>query len=101
VALFVASDDSQGYGGGTSILTRLHTGRSRSYFTTDGQSVSQSVSMSWCRAHSGIPGHIVLSVGMLLSESCSFFSVGHRTGLQFAVQSLSGPSRTEPVTILY
>jgi hypothetical protein len=24
-----------------------------------------------------------------------------RTGLQFAVQSLSGPSRAEPVTILY
>jgi hypothetical protein len=24
-----------------------------------------------------------------------------RTGLQFAVQSLNGPSRAEPVTILY
>jgi hypothetical protein len=29
------------------------------------------------------------------------FLSGERTGLQFAVQSLSGPSRAEPVTILY
>jgi hypothetical protein len=37
------------YGG---ILTRLQSSsrsRSRSYFTTDGQSVRQSVTMSWCR----------------------------------------------------
>jgi hypothetical protein len=39
---YIISYDSQGYGGG--ILTHFHTGysffRSRSYFTTDGQSVS-------------------------------------------------------------
>jgi hypothetical protein len=46
-SLFDASYDSQGYGGGT--LTRLRTGyqsRSRSYFTTDQQSVSQYVLVS-------------------------------------------------------
>jgi hypothetical protein len=47
-SLYVASCDSQGYG--ESILTRLDIGffftsRTRSYFTTDGQSVS----MSWYR----------------------------------------------------
>jgi hypothetical protein len=43
-SLFVASYDSQGYGG--RILTRLHTGsnssRSQSHIATDGQSVSKS-----------------------------------------------------------
>jgi hypothetical protein len=51
-SLFVASYDSQGYGGG--ILTRLHTGHVvtlvsvtvKSYVTTDGQSVNQYVSVS-------------------------------------------------------
>jgi hypothetical protein len=41
-SLFVASYDSQGYGGG--ILTFLDTGSS--YIATDGQSASS----SWCRA---------------------------------------------------
>jgi hypothetical protein len=74
----------------------------RSYFMTDGQSVS----MCWCRAHSGTCDQILLPVGMLISESCGLVSMGRpvfddRTGLQFAVQSLSGPSRAEPVTVLY
>jgi hypothetical protein len=46
--------------------------RSRSYFTTDGRSVS----MSWCRAHSGTCDLILLPVGRLLSESCGLISVG-------------------------
>jgi hypothetical protein len=40
-----------------------------------------------------------------LSESCGVASVGtlsdERTGLQFEVQSLNGPNRAEPVTILH
>jgi hypothetical protein len=44
----------------------------RSYFTTD----SQSVSMSWCRAHLRTCDQILLSVGMLLSEICGLVSVG-------------------------
>jgi hypothetical protein len=40
--------------------------RSRSYFTTDGQSVS----LSWCRGHSGTCDQILLPVRRLLSESC-------------------------------
>jgi hypothetical protein len=50
--------------------------RSRSYFTADSQSVSQSVSMSRCRAHSGPCDQILLSVRRLLSEICGIFSVG-------------------------
>jgi hypothetical protein len=50
----------------------LYIHRSRSYFTTDGQSVS----MSCCRAHSGACNQILLPVGMLLSESCGLLSVG-------------------------
>jgi hypothetical protein len=46
----------------------------------------------------------ITSVGRLLRESYGLGSCGalsdERTGLQFAVQSLSGPSRAEPVTIL-
>jgi hypothetical protein len=73
--------------------------RSRSYFTTDDQSVSL-----WCRAHPGTCNQI-----LLLSECCCLeFAVlflwsalsDERTGLQFAVQILNGPSRSEPVTIL-
>jgi hypothetical protein len=43
-SLFVASYDSQGYGG--SIITRLHKVEVKSYITTD----SQSASPSWCQA---------------------------------------------------
>jgi hypothetical protein len=54
-SLFVASYDSQGYGGG--IRPRLHTGapspyiqsQSQIHIANDGQSLSQ----SWCRAQSG------------------------------------------------
>jgi hypothetical protein len=62
-------------------------------------------SMTWCRAHSGNCDQILLSVGRLLSESKILFLWGAlsdgRTGLQFAVQSLNGPSLTEPITTLY
>jgi hypothetical protein len=81
--------------------TGMNSVRSRSYFTIDGQSVS----MSWCRAHSGTCNLILLPVGRLLSESCGLVSVGslsdEKTGLQFAVRSLNGPRRAEPVTTLY
>jgi hypothetical protein len=40
--------------------------QSQSHVTTDGQSVSQSVSMSWCRVHSGTCDKILLSVWKLL-----------------------------------
>jgi hypothetical protein len=49
---------------------RAHTLQSRSFFTTDGQSVS----MSWCRAHTGTCDQILLPVGRLLSESCGLLS---------------------------
>jgi hypothetical protein len=64
--LFVASYDSQGYGGG--IRSRLHTGycnptsQSQSHITTDGQSVSK----SWCRAPSGPHDQIFDSYGLVL-----------------------------------
>jgi hypothetical protein len=51
--------------------------RSRSYFTTDGQSVSQSVSMSWCRAHFGTCDQILFLVVRFLSKNCSLVSVWH------------------------
>jgi hypothetical protein len=77
--------------------------RSRSYFTTDDQSVSQSLCLGveptlelvaryyflserWCLKIA------VLSLWSALSDE--------RTGLQFAMQSLNGPGRSEPVTIL-
>jgi hypothetical protein len=54
-----------------SILLCINS-RSRSYFTTDGQSVS----MPWCWANSGACDQILLPVRTLLSESCSLLSVG-------------------------
>jgi hypothetical protein len=75
--------------------------RSRSYFTTDGQSVR----ITCCRAHSGICDMILLPVGRSCLEVAVLDLWGalsdERTGLQFAVQSLNGPSCAEPVTILY
>jgi hypothetical protein len=66
-SLFDVSYYSQRYGGG--ILSRLHMGRlssvksqSQSHVTTDGQSVS----MSWCRVHSGTCDQILFSVWKLL-----------------------------------
>jgi hypothetical protein len=78
-----------------------HNCRSRSYFTTDSQSVSQYVLVS-----STLVG--LASRYYFLSECCCLkFEVlflwgalsDERTGLQFAVQSLNDPSRAEPVTI--
>jgi hypothetical protein len=69
----------------------------KSHFTTDGRSVS----MSWYWAHSGT---YFLSEGFCLKFAVLFLwdaLSDERTGLQFAVQSLNGPSRAEPVTILY
>jgi hypothetical protein len=62
--------------------------------------VNQSVSVSWCRAHSATSDQITLPVGRLLSASCGLISVGRplcgeRKGQQFAVQSLNGPSCAE------
>jgi hypothetical protein len=76
----------------------VNAARSRSYLTTDGQSVS----MSCCREPLWICDHILLPVGMLLSEICGLASVGRgeRPGLHFAVQSFSDPSSAEPVTIV-
>jgi hypothetical protein len=42
------------------------------YFTTD----RQSVSLCWCRAHSGTYDQILLPVEVLLSEICGLVSVG-------------------------
>jgi hypothetical protein len=81
-SLFVASYDSQGHGGG--IRSRLHTGLeglpcqsqdcclsiSLSHITTDGQSVSQSVSKSWYRAPSGAHDQIFITVWQLWSRFC-------------------------------
>jgi hypothetical protein len=77
------------------------TSQSRSYFTTDGQSVS----MSWCEPT------------LRLLTRCYFLSEGfclkvdalplqgalsdEMVGLQFAVPSLNDSSRKEPVTIFY
>jgi hypothetical protein len=55
---------------GSSIYT--HIPEVRSYFTTDGRSVS----MPWCRAHSGSCSQLLSTVGMLLSEICRLVSVG-------------------------
>jgi hypothetical protein len=49
--------------------------RSRSYFTTDGQSVSQSVCLG-IDFPCGTCDQILLPVGMLLSEICGLVSVG-------------------------
>jgi hypothetical protein len=64
-SLFVASYDSQGYGGG--IRTRLRAGRtltklslspSLSHIATDGQSLC----LSWCRAPSGAHDQILVTL---------------------------------------
>jgi hypothetical protein len=87
---------------GTSSLTKGRV-EGRSYFTTDGRSVSQYVLVS-----STFVG--LATRYYFLSECCCLkFAVlflcgalsDERTGLQFAVWSLNGPSRSETVTILY
>jgi hypothetical protein len=72
-SLFVASDDSQGHGG--VIRSRFYTGslcpsQSQSHISTDGQSVSQSVSKSWCQAQSGSHDQIFITVWQLRSCYC-------------------------------
>jgi hypothetical protein len=69
--LFVASYDSQGYGGG--IRTHLHAGlisncqsQSQSQIATDGQSVSK----SWCRAPSAVHDQIFITLWQLRSCFC-------------------------------
>jgi hypothetical protein len=61
--------------------------------------------MSWCRAHSGTCDQILLLVErccLKIEVLCLWgYLSDKRTGLQFAVQSLNGPSGAEPVTILY
>jgi hypothetical protein len=78
-SLFVASYDSQGYGGG--IRTRRHTGlllvSGQSHVTTDGQSAGQTS----CQAPSEAPRP---DTSMSLSDSCGLVDVGalsdERTG---------------------
>jgi hypothetical protein len=58
---------------------RYHESRSRSYFTTDSQLVSQSVSQSVCLGIEypcGTCDPILFPVGMLLSEICGLVSGG-------------------------
>jgi hypothetical protein len=50
--------------------------RSRSYFTTDSQSVSQSVSMSWYRASLWDLRPDIISCLNVLSEMCGLLSMG-------------------------
>jgi hypothetical protein len=53
----------------------------------------------------GTCDQILFPVGMLMSGFAILFLWGalsdEKTGLQFAAQSLNGPSRLEPITILY
>jgi hypothetical protein len=87
-SLFIASYDSQGYGGG--ILTRPHAGKLLldSYVTSEGQSVS----MSWCRAHSGlVTRHYFPSEGFCQKiASLSLWGAlsDERSGLSFVFQSV-------------
>jgi hypothetical protein len=77
--------------------------QSPSYFTTDGQSVSQSVCLDVEPTLGLVTRYYFLSEGCcmkvaVLSLWCALSD--ERTSLQFAMQSLNGPSCTEPVTIL-
>jgi hypothetical protein len=56
---------------GQTVLSPVTDSRSQSYFTTDSQSVCLGVERP-----SGTCEQILLPVGMLLSEICSFVSVG-------------------------
>jgi hypothetical protein len=73
---------------------------SRSYFTTNGQSVY----LGFEPIQGLVNRYYFLSVGCCLKIAVLFLwgaLSDERKGLQFAVQSLNGPSRAEPVTILY
>jgi hypothetical protein len=71
--------------------------QSQSYFTSDDQ--------SWCEPTLGlVTRYYFLSEGFCLKVAIlSLWGAlfDERTSLQFTVQSLNGPSRAEPVTILY
>jgi hypothetical protein len=83
-------------------LCRFFHASNRSYFTTDGRSVS----MSWCRAHSGTCGQILLLVGRLLPQSCGLVSVGRPfwredgTAVCSAITQWSESPRTRNHTLL-
>jgi hypothetical protein len=68
--------------------------------------VRQSVSISWCRAPFGTCDHILLPVGMLLSEICGLVSVGHplwredRSAVCSAITRWSESRRTRNHTLL-
>jgi hypothetical protein len=69
-------------------------------YTVDGRSVYLGVDPILVL----VTRHYFPSEGSYLKFAVSFLSGAlsdARTGLQFAVQSLNGPSRAEPVTILY
>jgi hypothetical protein len=73
---------------------------SRSYFTTDGQSVCLGVDLTLGL----LVRYFFLSEGCCLKVAVLFLwgaLSDERTGLQFAVQSLSGPCRAEPITTFY
>jgi hypothetical protein len=75
----------------------------RSYFTTDSQSVSQYGLVSSTLMEL-VTRHYFLSECCCLKFAVLFLWAAlsdERTGLKFSVQSLNGPSRAEPVTILY
>jgi hypothetical protein len=76
----------------------------RSYFMTDGQSVSRSVCLG-VEPTLGLPArYYFLSEGCCLKVAVLFLwgaLYDERTRLQFAVQSLIGPSRAGPITIPY
>jgi hypothetical protein len=69
----------------------------KSKFLYDCQSVSQSVYLGVERTQGLVTRYYFLSEGWCLRVTVS----DERTGLQFAVQSLTDPSRTGPITILY
>jgi hypothetical protein len=108
-SLYVPSYDSQGYDG--SILTRLHMGFPRLEFEVEVTlrlTVSQLVSQSVCLGVEAtlelVTRYYFLSkIAVWKLRSCFFGDAlsDERTGLQYAVQSLNGPGRAEPVTILY
>jgi hypothetical protein len=62
------------------VSQKLNPARSRSYFTTDGQSVN----ISWCWTHSGTCDQILLPVGMLRSFFCGDGSAGCSAIAQFS-----------------
>jgi hypothetical protein len=84
-------------------LTPCHV-EVRSYFTTDGQSVSQSLCLGVEHPLGLATRYSFLSVCCCLKFAVLFLWSAlsdKRTGLQFTVQSLNGPSHAEPATILY